>query len=46
MVRCDGVVPTKLEEFDLEHPIVEFQVGLLKGHLQKLAIVDYEDFLT
>lgn len=42
----DGVAPTKVEELDLEHPMVKFRMGFLKGYLQKLVVMDYDDSRT
>ncbi|PWW77831.1 hypothetical protein C7212DRAFT_313172 [Tuber magnatum] len=42
----DGVAPTKLEELDLEHPMVKFRMGFLKAYLKKLVVADYDDLET
>jgi len=42
----EGVAPTKLEDLDLEHPMVKFRMGFLKGYLQKLVVMDYDDSRT
>ncbi|KAG0633531.1 Protoglobin-domain-containing protein [Tuber brumale] len=42
----DGVAPTKVEELNLEHPMVKFRMGFLKGYLKKLVVADYDDLAT
>ncbi|CUS14991.1 unnamed protein product [Tuber aestivum] len=42
----DGVAPTKIEELNLEHPMVKFRMGFLKGYLKKLVVADYDDLGT
>lgn len=42
----DGVAPTKLEELDLEHPMIKYRMGFLKGYLKKLVVADYDDLGT
>ncbi|RPA90156.1 hypothetical protein L873DRAFT_476914 [Choiromyces venosus 120613-1] len=42
----EGDVPTKVEELNLEHPMVKFRMGFLKGYLGKLVAADYDDLKT